>query len=59
MACGKHIRQYQAHSYCSNPVPGPVSNVTLTLTGTMSGSALSDGSGNYQFLALPAGGSYT
>jgi hypothetical protein len=25
----------------------------------MSGSALSDGSGNYQFLSLPSGGSYT
>jgi hypothetical protein len=46
-------------SYCSNPVPGPVPNVTLTLTGTMSGSTLSDGSGNYQFLSLTSGGTYT
>ena len=46
-------------AYCSNPVPGPVPNVTLTLTGSMSGSTLSDGSGNYQFSSLPSGGSYT
>jgi len=36
-----------------------VSNVTLNLTGSASGSALSDGSGNYQFVSLPWGGSYT
>ena len=46
-------------SYCSNPVPGPVPNVTLTLTGSGSGSTLSDGSGNYTFSSLPAGGNYT
>ena len=34
-------------------------NVTLTLTGSASGSTLSDGSGNYQFSSLPSGGSYT
>src|SRR5205814_5828786 len=45
--------------YCTNPSPGPVPNVTLTLTGSGSGSTLSDGSGNYQFSALPAGGNYT
>src|SRR5205814_2548358 len=45
--------------YCSNPVPGPVPNVTLTLTGTLSGSTLSDGSGNYTFSSLPSGGNYT
>jgi hypothetical protein len=45
--------------YCSNPLPGPVPNVTLTLTGTMSGSTLSDGSGNYTFSSLSSGGSYT
>jgi hypothetical protein len=45
-------------SYCSNPIPGPVPNVTLTLTGDASGSTLSDGSGNYQFSSLTAGGSY-
>jgi hypothetical protein len=48
-----------AMSYCSNPVPGPVPDVTLTLTGTVSGSTLSDGSGNYTFTSLPSGGSYT
>jgi hypothetical protein len=46
-------------SYCSNPLPGPVPNVTLTLTGSASGSTLSDGSGNYQLLSLASGGSYT
>jgi hypothetical protein len=46
-------------SYCSNPVPGPVPNVTLTLTGSISGSTLSDGSGNYTLSSLPSGGSYT
>ena len=45
--------------YCSNPVPGPVPNVTLSLTGTGSGSTLSDGSGNYTFLGLTFGGTYT
>ena len=45
--------------YCSNPSPGPVPNVTLTLTGTMSGSTLSDGFGNYTFSSLPSGGNYT
>src|SRR5207248_8102851 len=33
-------------------------SVTLTLTGTSSGSTLSDSSGNYQFSVM-AGGSYT
>ena len=45
-------------SYCSNPSPGPVANVTLTVTGNASGSTLSDGAGSYQFSSLPAGGSY-
>jgi len=45
-------------SYCSNPVPGPVPNVTLTLTGEASGTQTSDGSGNYQLSSLAAGGSY-
>ena len=48
-----------AIAYCSNPVPGPVSNVTLTLTGSGSGSAMTDGSGDYQFSSLATGGSYT
>jgi hypothetical protein len=46
-------------SYCSNPSSGPVPNVTLNLTGSASGSTLSDGSGNYTFSSLPSGGSYT
>ena len=33
-------------------------NVTLTLTGSASDSTLSDGSGNYQFSSVAAGGSY-
>jgi len=46
-------------TYCSNPAPGPVAGVTLTLTGTSGGSTLSDGSGNYQLSSLSSGGSYT
>ena len=46
-------------SYCSNPSLYPVPNVTLTLTGTMGSSTLSDGSGNYTFSSLPSGGNYT
>ena len=34
-------------------------NVTLTLTGSSSGSTLSDASGNYTFSSLPSGGNYT
>jgi hypothetical protein len=45
-------------TYCSNPTLPPVPNVTLTLTGDASDSTLSDGSGNYQFSSLVAGGSY-
>ena len=45
-------------SYCSNPVPGPVPNVTLTLTGDASNSTLSDSSGHYQLSSLASGGSY-
>jgi plastocyanin len=45
-------------SYCSNPSLNPVPGVTVTLTGDAGGSTLSDGSGNYQFLSLPFGGSY-
>jgi hypothetical protein len=36
-----------------------VPNVTLTLTGSGSGSTLSDGSGNYVFSGLTFGGTYT
>jgi len=36
-----------------------VPNVTLNLTGDTTASTLSDGSGNYQFSSVAAGGSYT
>ena len=36
-----------------------MANVTLNLTGTISASSLSDGSGNYQLSSIPAGGNYT
>src|SRR5205814_8142181 len=42
----------------SNPTLPSVPNVTLTLAGTMSGSTLSDGSGNYTFSSLTSGGNY-
>ena len=45
--------------YCSNPTLGPVPGVTMTLTGTSSGSTVTDGSGNYTFTGLPSGGTYT
>jgi hypothetical protein len=45
--------------YCSKPAPNGVPGVTMHLTGTMMGSTLTDGSGNYQFSSLAAGGSYT
>jgi hypothetical protein len=46
-------------SYCSDPLAGPVPNVTLTLTGDTMTSALSDGVGNYMFSSLASGGTYT
>ena len=46
-------------SYCSNPVPGPVPNVVLTLTGVPSGSTQTDTSGNYMFSNLVLGQNYT
>src|SRR6266513_2268060 len=45
-------------SYCSNPSPGPVPNVALTLSGSASGMSSSNASGNYLF-SVPSGGSYT
>ena len=44
---------------CANPVPVPVPNVTLTLSGSIAGSIVSDGSGNYAFSSLIPGGTYT
>ena len=46
-----------AISYCSNPVPRPVYEVTLTLTGSASGSTIAQGT--YSFTGLPSGGNYT
>ena len=46
-------------SYCSNPANGPVPNVTVSLTGDTTASTQSDGSGNYLFSSLAAGGTYT
>jgi hypothetical protein len=46
-------------SYCANPSLGPVPDVTFTLTGDATTSAVSDASGNYQFSFLSSGGSYT
>jgi hypothetical protein len=45
--------------YCSNPVPGPVPNVTLTVTGDAATSVLTDSSGNYQFPSLVSDFTYT
>ena len=45
--------------YCPNPSLNPVPGVTMTLTGSASGSTASDGSGNYSFTGLLSGGSYT
>lgn len=44
---------------CSNPVPGPVPNVVVDLTGDMTVTAVTDASGSYQFLSLVTGWSYT
>ena len=46
-------------SYCSNPTPNAVANVTVTLTGSASRTTLSDPAGNYAFNSLTAGGNYT
>jgi hypothetical protein len=37
----------------------PLGGVTVTQSGTQSGSATTNSTGNYQFAGLPAGGSYT
>jgi FG-GAP-like repeat len=46
-------------TYCSNPALPPVPGVTMTLTGTSSGSTLTNGSGVYTFSSVASGGSYT
>ena len=43
--------------YCSNSASEPASNVTLTATGGIGGSAVTDSSGSYN-LSVGAGGSY-
>src|SRR5262249_41106731 len=45
--------------YCPDPFLGGLSGVTLTLTGSASGTVLTDGAGNYQFSSLPVGGDFT
>lgn len=47
-------------TYCSNPVPDPdpVAGVTLSLTGSASGSTTTDSAGNYLFSALTSGGTF-
>jgi hypothetical protein len=45
--------------YCTNSSVNPMPGVTLTLTGSGFGSTSTDGSGNYLFSSLAAGGSYT
>ena len=45
--------------YCSNPSLTAIPGVTLTLTGSASGSTSSNGSGNYSFTSLPSGGNFT
>jgi hypothetical protein len=42
-----------------NANSGGVSGVTVTLSGTQSGSVLTDSGGNYNFSSLPGGGTYT
>ena len=37
----------------------PIAGVTMTLTGDLGGSTTTDGSGNYTFSGLTAGGNYT
>ena len=44
--------------YCSNPALDPVPNVTLLVTGSATGSANTDSSGNYTITGLPSGGSF-
>jgi len=45
-------------TYCTNPTLPPVPGATLTLTGSSSGSTVSNGSGGYTF-SVTSGGNYT
>ena len=44
---------------CAGLTSNPLANATMTLTGSSSGSTLTDASGNYTFTGLVAGGNYT
>jgi hypothetical protein len=44
---------------CASPALPAVSGVLMTLSGSLSESTVTDGSGNYLFNALPVGGNYT
>jgi hypothetical protein len=48
-----------AVSYCTSPTAHPVAGVTLTLSGSGTGTVVTDATGNYQFVALISGGSYS
>jgi hypothetical protein len=45
--------------YCSDPNLNPVPGVTMTLTGTSSGSTMTAIDASYSFTGLPFGGTYT
>ena len=45
-------------SYCSNPAPGPVPGVTLTLTGDTTASTQTDASGDYELSSQVTSGNY-
>lgn len=45
--------------YCPNPNLSPVPGVTLTLTGTLGGSTVSNATGQYALTGLISGGTYT
>src|SRR4029077_16952238 len=42
--------------YCSNPVPGPVPNVMINLTGGATALTMTDGSGHYTLASVASGG---
>lgn len=52
------LRKYSISGRVMNGTDG-LGAVTIQLTGSQSGGAVTDGSGNFQFADLPAGGNYT
>ena len=46
-------------AYCSSTNLDPVPGVTMTLTGSIGTSTLTDGSGTYLFASVPSGGDYS